>query len=90
MHLGWHSISYIYVNRNEGINWNVCMCVCVCGVFLKFCFFLRFRMLAEHFLTMYPNLNVDIEEELEQLKVRGDGVIRSFTVVSGFIIRVFI
>ena len=30
----------------------------------------RFRMLAEHFLTMYPNLNVDIDSELEQLKVR--------------------
>uniref|UniRef100_A0A8C6UQN8 Adenylosuccinate synthetase n=1 Tax=Neogobius melanostomus TaxID=47308 RepID=A0A8C6UQN8_9GOBI len=28
----------------------------------------KFRMLAEHFLTMYPNLNVDIEGELEQLK----------------------
>ena len=27
-------------------------------------------MLAEHFLTMYPNLNVDIDSELEQLKVR--------------------
>lgn len=30
----------------------------------------RFRMLAEHFLTMYPNLKIDIEGELEQLKVR--------------------
>lgn len=29
----------------------------------------RFRMLAEHFLTMYPNLNVDIDSELQQLKV---------------------
>uniref|UniRef100_A0A7N6AXM7 Adenylosuccinate synthetase n=1 Tax=Anabas testudineus TaxID=64144 RepID=A0A7N6AXM7_ANATE len=29
----------------------------------------KFRMLAEHFLTMYPNLNVDIDGELEQLKV---------------------
>uniref|UniRef100_A0A7N8X4E7 Adenylosuccinate synthetase n=1 Tax=Mastacembelus armatus TaxID=205130 RepID=A0A7N8X4E7_9TELE len=28
----------------------------------------KFRMLAEHFLTMYPNLNVDIKGELEQLK----------------------
>uniref|UniRef100_A0AAQ5WZY9 Adenylosuccinate synthetase n=1 Tax=Amphiprion ocellaris TaxID=80972 RepID=A0AAQ5WZY9_AMPOC len=28
----------------------------------------KFRMLAEHFLTMYPNLNVDIDSELEQLK----------------------
>ncbi|XP_077360366.1 adenylosuccinate synthase, like [Festucalex cinctus] len=28
----------------------------------------KFRMLAEHFLAMYPNLNVDIEGELEQLK----------------------
>lgn len=27
-------------------------------------------MLAEHFLTMYPNLNIDIDGELEQLKVR--------------------
>lgn len=27
-------------------------------------------MLAEHFRTMYPNLNVDIDSELEQLKVR--------------------
>ena len=26
-------------------------------------------MLAEHFLTMYPNLNVDIDGELQQLKV---------------------
>lgn len=30
----------------------------------------RFRVLAEHFLTMYPNLNVDIDGELEQLKVK--------------------
>lgn len=30
----------------------------------------RFRMLAEHFRTMYPNLNVDIDSELQQLKVR--------------------
>ncbi|KAM9847217.1 adenylosuccinate synthase, like isoform 2-T2 [Aulostomus maculatus] len=28
----------------------------------------KFRMLAEHFLVMYPNLNVDIDGELEQLK----------------------
>ncbi|XP_049890394.1 adenylosuccinate synthase, like [Epinephelus moara] len=28
----------------------------------------KFRMLAEHFLTMYPNLNVDTDSELEQLK----------------------
>uniref|UniRef100_A0A671TNU5 Adenylosuccinate synthetase n=1 Tax=Sparus aurata TaxID=8175 RepID=A0A671TNU5_SPAAU len=28
----------------------------------------KFRMLAEHFLTMYPNLNIDIDGELEQLK----------------------
>uniref|UniRef100_A0A665XD40 Adenylosuccinate synthetase n=1 Tax=Echeneis naucrates TaxID=173247 RepID=A0A665XD40_ECHNA len=28
----------------------------------------RFRMLADHFLTMYPNLNVDVDQELEQLK----------------------
>lgn len=27
-------------------------------------------MLAEHFRTMYPNLNVDIDSELQQLKVR--------------------
>lgn len=27
-------------------------------------------MLAEHFLTMYPNLNMDTDSELEQLKVR--------------------
>lgn len=27
-------------------------------------------MLAEHFLTMYPNLNIDIDGELEQLKVK--------------------
>lgn len=27
-------------------------------------------MLAEHFLAMYPNLNIDIDSELEQLKVR--------------------
>lgn len=27
-------------------------------------------MLAEHFLTMYPNLNIDTDGELEQLKVR--------------------
>uniref|UniRef100_A0A8C6LWX1 Adenylosuccinate synthetase n=1 Tax=Nothobranchius furzeri TaxID=105023 RepID=A0A8C6LWX1_NOTFU len=28
----------------------------------------KFRMLAEHFLTMYPNLNVDVDGELKQLK----------------------
>uniref|UniRef100_A0A669BZ94 Adenylosuccinate synthetase n=1 Tax=Oreochromis niloticus TaxID=8128 RepID=A0A669BZ94_ORENI len=28
----------------------------------------KFRMLAEHFRTMYPNLNVDIDSELKQLK----------------------
>uniref|UniRef100_A0A672IFL7 Adenylosuccinate synthetase n=1 Tax=Salarias fasciatus TaxID=181472 RepID=A0A672IFL7_SALFA len=28
----------------------------------------KFRMLAEHFLTMYPNLNVDVDSELQQLK----------------------
>ncbi|KAL0994075.1 hypothetical protein UPYG_G00117470 [Umbra pygmaea] len=28
----------------------------------------KFRVLAEHFQTMYPNLNVDIEKELQQLK----------------------
>uniref|UniRef100_A0A8C5HYI1 Adenylosuccinate synthetase n=1 Tax=Gouania willdenowi TaxID=441366 RepID=A0A8C5HYI1_GOUWI len=28
----------------------------------------KFRMLAEHFLTMYPNLKVDIDSELNQLK----------------------
>ncbi|TNN56020.1 Adenylosuccinate synthetase isozyme 2 [Liparis tanakae] len=28
----------------------------------------KFRMLAEHFLTMYPNLNLEVESELEQLK----------------------
>uniref|UniRef100_A0A674AJL2 Adenylosuccinate synthetase n=1 Tax=Salmo trutta TaxID=8032 RepID=A0A674AJL2_SALTR len=28
----------------------------------------KFRVLAEHFLTMYPNLNVDIDNELQQLK----------------------
>lgn len=27
-------------------------------------------MLADHFLTMYPNLNIDTDSELEQLKVR--------------------
>lgn len=37
---------------------------------LNLCPDCRFRMLAEHFLTMYPNLNVDIDGELEQLKVR--------------------
>lgn len=36
----------------------------------KLCRPRRFRMLAEHFLTMYPNLNIDIDSELEQLKVR--------------------
>lgn len=30
----------------------------------------RFRMLAEHFLTMYPNLNLEVDSELAQLKVR--------------------
>lgn len=30
----------------------------------------RFRMLADHFLAMYPNLNVNVDSELEQLKVR--------------------
>uniref|UniRef100_A0A668AN73 Adenylosuccinate synthetase n=1 Tax=Myripristis murdjan TaxID=586833 RepID=A0A668AN73_9TELE len=28
----------------------------------------KFRVLAEHFLTMYPNLNIDIDSELNQLK----------------------
>ncbi|XP_040908111.1 adenylosuccinate synthase, like [Toxotes jaculatrix] len=28
----------------------------------------KFRVLAEHFLAMYPNLNIDIDSELEQLK----------------------
>uniref|UniRef100_A0A8C3GCW9 Adenylosuccinate synthetase n=1 Tax=Cyclopterus lumpus TaxID=8103 RepID=A0A8C3GCW9_CYCLU len=28
----------------------------------------KFRMLAEHFLTMYPNLKLDVDGELEQLK----------------------
>ncbi|KAF0038137.1 hypothetical protein F2P81_008621 [Scophthalmus maximus] len=28
----------------------------------------KFRMLAKHFLTMYPNLNIDIDSELAQLK----------------------
>ncbi|KAI4814674.1 adenylosuccinate synthase, like [Pseudochaenichthys georgianus] len=28
----------------------------------------KFRMLAKHFLTMYPNLNVDVDSELQQLK----------------------
>ncbi|XP_061753865.1 adenylosuccinate synthase, like isoform X2 [Nerophis ophidion] len=28
----------------------------------------KFRILAEHFQTMYPNLNVDIDGELKQLK----------------------
>uniref|UniRef100_A0A8P4GRR1 Adenylosuccinate synthetase n=1 Tax=Dicentrarchus labrax TaxID=13489 RepID=A0A8P4GRR1_DICLA len=28
----------------------------------------KFRMLADHFLTMYPKLNVDIDGELKQLK----------------------
>lgn len=32
--------------------------------------FFRFRKLAGHYLVMYPNLNINIEEELEQLKVR--------------------
>lgn len=30
----------------------------------------RFRMLADHFQTMYPNLNIDADGELQQLKVR--------------------
>lgn len=29
----------------------------------------RFRMLAEHFQKMYPNLNINIDSDLEQLKV---------------------
>lgn len=29
----------------------------------------RFRVLAGHFQTTYPNLNIDIDAELEQLKV---------------------
>uniref|UniRef100_A0AAQ4Q722 Adenylosuccinate synthetase n=1 Tax=Gasterosteus aculeatus aculeatus TaxID=481459 RepID=A0AAQ4Q722_GASAC len=28
----------------------------------------KFRMLAEHFLTMYPNLNLEVDSELAQLK----------------------
>lgn len=31
-------------------------------------------MLAEHFQRMYQNLNIDIENELEQLKVRETAV----------------
>lgn len=34
----------------------------------------RFRMLAEHFQRMYQNLNINIENELEQLKVRETAV----------------
>ncbi|XP_056587998.1 adenylosuccinate synthase, like isoform X1 [Triplophysa dalaica] len=29
----------------------------------------KFRVLAGHFKTMYPNLNIDVDAELEQLKV---------------------
>lgn len=29
----------------------------------------RFRMLADHFQTMYHNLNIDVDGELQQLKV---------------------
>lgn len=29
----------------------------------------RFRILAEHFQKMYPNLNINIDTDLEQLKV---------------------
>lgn len=29
----------------------------------------RFRVLAGHFQTMYPNLNIDVDAELHQLKV---------------------
>lgn len=32
--------------------------------------FCRYRKLAEHYKRMYPKLNINIEEELEQLKVR--------------------
>ncbi|XP_068187047.1 adenylosuccinate synthase, like [Antennarius striatus] len=32
----------------------------------------KFRMLAEHFLTMYPNLNINIDGELEQLKANAE------------------
>uniref|UniRef100_A0A4W6F2R0 Adenylosuccinate synthetase n=1 Tax=Lates calcarifer TaxID=8187 RepID=A0A4W6F2R0_LATCA len=32
----------------------------------------KFRMLADHFLTMYSNLNIDIDSELEQLKKYAD------------------
>lgn len=36
----------------------------------KLCSSYRFRMLAEHFQKMYQNLNINVESELEQLKVR--------------------
>ncbi|KAF3841339.1 hypothetical protein F7725_007201 [Dissostichus mawsoni] len=41
----------------------------VCDLVSDFKVFeVKFRMLANHFLTMYPNLNVDVDSELQQLK----------------------
>lgn len=36
----------------------------------QLCSFSRFRMLAEHFQKMYQNLNINIDSDLEQFKVR--------------------
>lgn len=43
----------------------------------------RFRVLAGHFQTMYPNLNIDVDAELEQLKVTTfiSIVVASFNVI---------
>lgn len=41
----------------------------MCALMNKLCSSSRFRMLAEHFQRMYQNLNINIENELEQLKV---------------------
>lgn len=46
----------------------------MCALMNNLCSSSRFRMLAEHFQRMYQNLNINIENELEQLKVRETAV----------------
>lgn len=37
--------------------------------FWVFCFFCRFKNLVHHYQSMYPSLEVDIEDQLKKLKV---------------------
>lgn len=56
--------------------WKMPVCVVIYSAWHKYalvnqlCSSSRFRMLAEHFQKMYQNLNINIDNELEQLKVR--------------------